>query len=638
MPPSFPLQLNADWVSQLHAPPAWKVSDRCDYVFVNGKEMKGKVNAIVHFTYQHLKASLEMTVWVPRLPLQIDVSDTELNQIKGWRVPIMSNKRPARDSDDEDDDDRKGRGCTLQYQHAILRVLTQFIAEPSDIVGQLTYLLGSDWQVDITDLVREFIQVDKPRVVKLQGQILIGQEVGMTTLQILSPLSDSILAEKTMMVIDEKVTITDLGIQVVTGLSLSLQLSTGSNKAIYATTIAQEHFHSPKQEVQISCWIQFSDGSVIPLDVYDPKDFTLSVTSLDENVFSVLQDSKSKWPVFSATAKGQGGLVKVELMISELCQKSKRKSVLIVGVGNIKVKFGQNDGNSSSSVNHGDRSENHAINRRQKTVLGGTRPDSAFFGTSSMDRDVQTMNKATTDRAQLNKKGERESLLDDESHLPNVPMDFTSFPAQVDLPSSNGDMEENDLVQNARGLSDLEIGMYALLGVFCLAILVFLINCVTFALKYRHKQVPVDEQESMTHSHDWVGLTTRTELLENSINFSSQQDECIVAVDRGMNIEESKYLLNANHPKTVNGQVYRCAETSFSEGKEQRSEPSASPTSKRKRVKFTTFTTIPCEDGCPVVNPILINNEDDIKWVCQGIDMGECKELRNYMERLHENV
>lgn len=70
-----------------------QVSDRCDYIFVNGKEMKGKVDAVVNFTYQHLSASLHVTVWVPRLPLQIEVSDTELSQIKGWRVPIVASKR-----------------------------------------------------------------------------------------------------------------------------------------------------------------------------------------------------------------------------------------------------------------------------------------------------------------------------------------------------------------------------------------------------------------------------------------------------------------------------------------------------------------------------------------------------------------
>lgn len=65
--------------------------------------------------------------------------------------------------------------------------------------------------------------------------------------QILSPLSDAILAEKTITVLDEKVTITDLGVQLVTGLSLSLQLSPGSNRAIFATAVAQELLQRPRQ-------------------------------------------------------------------------------------------------------------------------------------------------------------------------------------------------------------------------------------------------------------------------------------------------------------------------------------------------------------------------------------------------------
>lgn len=71
--------------------------------------------------------------------------------------------------------------------------------------------------------------------------------------QILSPLSDAILAEKTVTVLDEKVTITDLGVQLVTGLSLSLQLSPGSNRAIFATAVAQELLQSPKQ-VLVPSW------------------------------------------------------------------------------------------------------------------------------------------------------------------------------------------------------------------------------------------------------------------------------------------------------------------------------------------------------------------------------------------------
>ncbi|KAJ6656590.1 hypothetical protein lerEdw1_003477 [Lerista edwardsae] len=620
-----------------------KVSDRCDYVFVNGKEMKGKMNAVVHFMYQHLTTPLEMTVWVPRLPLQIEVSDTELNQIKGWRIPIVSNKRPARDSDDEEEDERKGRGCTLQYQHAMVRVLTQFVAEPSEPGGQVAYLLGSDWQVDITELVSDFIQVEEPRIAKLQdGQVLVGQELGMTTIQILSPLSDAILAEKTITVLDEKVTITDLGVQLVTGLSLSLQLSPGSNRAIFATAVAQEVLQAPKQEAAISCWIHFSDGAVMPLDIYDIKDFSLVATSLDEKVVSVLYSPKFKWPLIAAESEGQGSLVRVEMTISESCQKSKRKSIMAVGTGNIKVMFGQSDAKPSSG--EGKRGggasvqvENRPGDRRQKTTLQErSRQDGPYYSSSMGQEEARG---ATTLKSILSRKEDRESLLDDDSHMQNLPVDFTSFPVQVDLPRGNGDLEGGDLVEMPRGLSDLEIGMYALLGVFCLAILVFLINCVTFALKYRHKQTPSEEQEGLSHSHDWVGLTTRTELLENHLNFSPQPEECITAIDRGLDLEESKYLLDVNAQKSLDGHVFRSADsTAFPEEKEQKAEQAPSPTSKRKRVKFTTFTTISPDDGCPTVNSLSTGSEDDIKWVCQDMDLRECQELRNYMERLHENA
>ncbi len=80
-----------------------------------------------------------------------------------------------------------------------------------------------------------------------------------------------------------------------------------------------------------------------PLDIYDPKDFTVTITSLDENVVSTYQDQSQRWPVVVAEGEGQGALLRVEMMISETCQKSKRKSILAMGIGSVQVKFGQND-------------------------------------------------------------------------------------------------------------------------------------------------------------------------------------------------------------------------------------------------------------------------------------------------------
>lgn len=75
-------------------PHCLQVSERCDYVYVNGKETKGKSRVMLNFTYSFLSTQLKMSVWIPRLPLLIDVADTELNQIKGWKVPAgVSNRR-----------------------------------------------------------------------------------------------------------------------------------------------------------------------------------------------------------------------------------------------------------------------------------------------------------------------------------------------------------------------------------------------------------------------------------------------------------------------------------------------------------------------------------------------------------------
>lgn len=59
----------------------YQVSERCDYVYVNGKETRGNGKVLLNFTYSFLSTQLEMSVWMPRLPLVVDVADPELSQI-----------------------------------------------------------------------------------------------------------------------------------------------------------------------------------------------------------------------------------------------------------------------------------------------------------------------------------------------------------------------------------------------------------------------------------------------------------------------------------------------------------------------------------------------------------------------------
>lgn len=94
-------------------------------------------------------------------------------------------RRPTRDSEDDEDDERKGKGCTLQYQYALVRVLTHFVAEPAAPGGELVYMLGVDWQADITDLVLDYLKVEDPRIARLlEGRVLMGKDMGITTIQV----------------------------------------------------------------------------------------------------------------------------------------------------------------------------------------------------------------------------------------------------------------------------------------------------------------------------------------------------------------------------------------------------------------------------------------------------------------------
>uniref|UniRef100_A0A3Q3DG52 Uncharacterized protein n=1 Tax=Hippocampus comes TaxID=109280 RepID=A0A3Q3DG52_HIPCM len=574
-----------------------KVSERCDYVFVNGKETRGKSQVMLNFTYSFLSAQLEMSVWMPRLPLLIDVADPELNQVKGWRVPL---------EDGDAAEERIENSCVAQYQSTTLQVLTHFVSESEEVhdtgdedeQGQHTFLLGSDWQVDVTQLVKDSLRVDDPKIAQLwEGQVVIGRSAGMTKIQVLSPLTSLVLAERTIRVLDDKVSVTELGVQLVSGLSLSLHLSPGSNSAIVATATTQEVIEAAQQESFISAWLQFSDGSMTPLENYNPAHFTLTATSLDERVVAVQRNAAWRWPVIVAKGEGQGLLVRVEMSMSEMCQNVKKHGALATGMANVQVRFG---GPEELNKRSGERR---------------TRPDAPYYDGSISDMETGLINRgAATVRAHVPVRvnGGRLSAGIGEK----IQSEFSDYPDQVENPRSRS---TDDDLPTQRAMTDLEIGMYALLGVFCLAILVFLINCISYTYKYRSKHLSLEAQETMPHSHDWVWLGQ-----EEGLCLQQEQPD-----ELGGTPEEGSQLLNGG-AQHGNASAGGC--------RDPRSESLNSPTTKRKRVKFTTFSNIKSSNGCPVLSPLALMQSSEIKWVCPDIELGDSKDLRNYMEKLNENA
>uniref|UniRef100_A0A8C3T4L8 Transmembrane protein 132A n=1 Tax=Chelydra serpentina TaxID=8475 RepID=A0A8C3T4L8_CHESE len=520
-----------------------KVTDACDSVYVGGKENRGARGARVDFWFRRLHASLLFTVWVPLLPLRIELTDTTLEQVRGWRVPGTTPDRSVPLPEEAGEEaERRARGCRLQYQRAGVRFLAHFVAHPLDGGRHLTYMPSSDWLLDVSHLVGGQAKVQDPRVATLEGgSVVIGREPGVTSVEVRSPVSDSILGEQTLVVSDEKVAVSELQAQLVSGLSLALSTEPRHPDVLTATCQALSALHSPKQEAALSVWLAFTDHTLAPMELYGWRDVALSVSSLDPGVAWVRPDEELARPLIVAEGPGRGPLLQLGLHTADSCRKGKHRAPLATGTAWLEV----------------------GISRRLPTPGGprpwDPRPESPF------------------QRAEGAMSGEAVTAADD----------------------GPGEEEEDEMVKAPERVTDLEIGMYVLLGVFCLAIFIFLVNCIVFVLRYQRKEPPdagPGPAPSTQQPHNWVWLGTDQEEL-------------------------------SRHP----------APPSTLSRKEV-----AAPGGRRKRVEFVTFAppralegaASPPPSSAPTVQSILVASEDDIRWVCEDMGLRDPDELRSYMERI----
>lgn len=394
--------------------------------------------------------------------------------------------------------------------------------------------------------------------------------------------------------------------------------------------------------------MQFSDGNQTPLDIYDPAYYRVTVTSLDQGVVSV----QGMPPAVVAEGEGEGVLVRVEMSICETCQKSKRKSTVAVGNGSLKVKFQVNsrrpDGNTSSidsstvgskdnGSDYGNDGEEVDSERKQRKPSQGPplrsstsdREESAMqkitttikstertfmtigslggvgktsnSGNPSSPTSMENISMMSSPSNNIKAYGSDNMIVEDMGSVslsstvkpPGNLVNYNNFPTKVEIPeqeTAEVEIGGEEILAN-RPLTDLEIGMYALLGVFCLAILVFLVNCISYVVKFRHKKPPSHGQEPTGHRHDWVWLGTDAELVMSVPGSPVQQDSQTTTTV--IDIGPDKTASLSRRPSclaSVTDSPLSCVGSLRS--KPMHTESLHSPTSKRKRVQFTTFSTL----------------------------------------------
>ncbi|XP_008591211.1 PREDICTED: transmembrane protein 132A [Galeopterus variegatus] len=566
-----------------------QVSEACDAVFVAGKESRGAQGVRVDFWWRRLRASLRLTVWAPMLPLRIELTDTTLEQVRGWRVP-----GPAEGAVEPEavavveEAERRARGCRLQYQRAAVRFLVSFAAHPLDGGRRLTHLLGPNWLLDVSHLVAPHARVQDPRVASLEGgRILVGREPGVTSIEVRSPLSDSILGEQALAVTDDKVSVLELQVQPVMGISLALSRGTAHPGEVTATCWAQSAPPAPKQEVALSLWLSFSDHTLAPAELYDHHDLGLSISAEEPSAVLPAEEQGAQFRVVVSGVGAEGLPLHVTLHPPEPCRRGRHRVPLASG-----------------------------------TAWLGLPP------APTLARALPSSPAQSPPATEASMGGERQAVGSVGDGMGVRGKFERTEEARKEEVEAREEEEEEEMVPAPQRVTDLELGMYALLGIFCLAILIFLVNGVIFVLRYQRKEPP-DSATNPTspQPHNWVWLGTDQEELSRQLDRrppGPPKGEGGCPCESGGGGEAPTLV-----PVSPGG-------TTSSSSTLARKEAGG----RRKRVEFVTFAPAPPAQlpeepaGAPAVQSILVAGEEDIRWVCEDMGLKDPEELRNYMERI----
>ncbi|XP_056387178.1 transmembrane protein 132A-like [Hyla sarda] len=578
-----------------------QVSDGCDFLFVGGKETQGAVGVKVEFWLERLRSSLSLSLWVPLLPLRVEVSDTNLQ-----RLPGSGSLGNGMENEYEDyrrsSSDPRGQHCYPRYQRALVRFLAYFVAHSMDEGNQLTYLLGSDWMLDVSPLVRSQAVIRDQRIARLEkeGSVLIGQQPGVTSVEVRSPLSHSILGEQTISVSPETVSILELRSDLLWDLSLSVSPAVIKHPGVFTILYkSQEASMIPKQEAILPIWLLFSDMSTASITIYNPQELSLSVVSSDASVLSVGRAliSTSYWsmPILIFENPGEEALLRLSLSLPERCREKETTGLLSAGY--IRVTFPRN---GTTGDKHPDRD-----------IIQGD--------TVLMTRDgdvISSANNVVPGTSDIILSGDDTTIDDDDKSHSGV----------------------DDIVTTRWGIPGLEEGLYGLLAMFSLLTLLFFFSCLAFIRRQRKKSV--HEGPGNPEAPNWVwleGSDVNGPKPQGAVDEEEEERGQWDARNLGSQSLTSTFHPVKNFHEAETNSECQSDTSSFSTSTNH---SKAYLETKKAEVKLTKTTPPQGEKRVervpndPNVQSILVASEEDIVWVCKDMGMREPQEIMSYMERI----
>ncbi|XP_059054238.1 transmembrane protein 132E [Achroia grisella] len=511
-----------------------KVSSSCSSVYVDGSEIRGSSNASVIVKYGTYTGLARFTVWMPENPLEIDVDDNRLSQIKGWKVSDESNSKDrlrrsltargwggARPDGTNSLTDQ--RTCRLRYQQSNVEVYARFLAKDHDS-GRVSYFVSRRTWLKVTELVLSLMRVSDPRIASLRGRVLQGRSTGRTEVQVLSPITGRVIGVREVRVVNDKVSISRLLVRVISGLQLNISPDSAIENGYVSETTVTRRLTAQYQEGLLDIDMEFSDGSRTALRDVAVSDYYLLVESLDPEVVAFAPMLASRHPRVIAVGEGSGELLRVTLLTPEQCRSGPLRRVALPGKG---------DAKTPANI---------------KNIPGALASAAASVDVDFSGGDVPQRPDTPQNDDIMARGGVRTGMAD----LSDVLKGFSPFKDEnnheptVQAQQYGSIFRTNSAVHPRHPpphMSPVEIGMYVLLGAFCFAIVVFVVSCVVYASRLKPvgteggtaigRSMPAmaeggrlqvaglvgttlglardkPSRESTTNAHDWVWLGRAT--------------------------------------------------------------------------------------------------------------------------------
>ncbi|VDK67181.1 unnamed protein product [Onchocerca ochengi] len=330
-------------------PRVLKASPTCSSIYVDGSELRGMSKVKVHVHFEELISSIEVTVWYPRLPITVWLSDPVLNAIKDWQIAVWKwlpsrRKREARQF-----------GCTNKYQQAEVRILASYYVGDKE-TGERIYLSGDrDILFDVTSLTMSHVHSSNIAVAVVLPQqdriFVVAHRPGSARITVRSNIPSIDYGSTPIVVTKDTVSIRRLAVEGIVDVALNIERIPKRTQEYIVSTFIQNTLTYKYQHATLVCRLYFSDEQMLELTDLPSEQYVLRGWSSNEQAIALNHGSNGQNIELIVLQNVKNVLISISLHSPAQCSEPDSRAIVQIDYP-VQIEFNERKLTSTSSIIH----------------------------------------------------------------------------------------------------------------------------------------------------------------------------------------------------------------------------------------------------------------------------------------------